>query len=115
MNAAQGAAAATGQDAVAGLEWQPSVTGAATDQAPSLDVVAIAIDGRQAGSCSQLGNPLTVRAKHRVRRHQEPFGPPSRRVAKASSSCAAERISTVSKTACVDCTASRVRTAWLGI
>jgi hypothetical protein len=27
VNAAQGAAAATGQDAVAGLEWQPSVTG----------------------------------------------------------------------------------------
>ena len=36
------------------------------------------------------------------------LGPSSRRVAKASSSCAAERISTVSKTACVDCTASRV-------
>ena len=27
VNAAQGAAAATGQDPVAGLEWQPSVTG----------------------------------------------------------------------------------------
>ena len=42
-------------------------------------MVAIAIDRRQAGSCSQLGNPLTVRTKHSVRRHQEPFGPPSRK------------------------------------
>ena len=39
---------------------------------------------------------------------KSPSALPPARVAKASSSCAAERISTVSKTACVDCTASRV-------